>query len=206
MSCILLSFFHGYSRAKLLTGCDCSGTSTPRLSNQLCAHNLARRLALEDSTDGHKTHVGLVHVLLLPHLLALVLHSLVEPVEPHVLQVVSHNLGAGNATVVVERLVHKVAILCENAVCVRVAAVIVDGVKNVVCELELVNIERIALSVGRAGAASHIVDETAGAVDDGTKTVTKFGKNWVEVNGAESIVLFWLTCCTLEGMWEDERS
>jgi hypothetical protein len=110
-------------------------------------------LALEDTTDGHQTRIRLVHVLLLPDLLALELHALVEAVEAHVLLVVADNLAAGNGPAVVKLLVYEVTVLREKAVRVRVAAVVVDGVEDVVGELELLDVDFAALGFCGAGGA-----------------------------------------------------
>ena len=73
----------------------------------------------------------------------------------------------------------------------RVAAVVVDGVEDVLRELELVEVEGVALGLGGA-RGGQVADEVVGAVDDGAEAVAELGEDGVEVDGAESVVLWWL--------------
>lgn len=124
-------------RALLRRAPNASRTTSPRLRNQLRAHNLARRLILKNPRDGKEAKVRLIRVLLLEDFLALVRNGLVEAVERHVLQVIADDFGGGDDAAVVELLLDDVAVLRQHAVRVRVAGEVVDGVEDVVGELDL---------------------------------------------------------------------
>lgn len=82
----------------------------------------------------------------------------------------------------------------EDAVRVRVAAVVVDGVEDVLRELELVEVEGVALGFGGA-RGRQVADEVVGAVDDGAEAVAELGEDGVEVDRAEGVILRWLATC-----------
>jgi hypothetical protein len=114
--------------------------------------------------------------------------ALVESIEPHILQVTPHNLGLGDAPVVVKLLVYNVAVLRQDAIRVSFALKVIDRVENVVFKLDLKEVET-ALFGSRGVILGEITNKIASIVDNGAKAISKFGNNRVEVNRGEGIIL-----------------
>lgn len=116
--------------------------------------------------------------------------ALVEPVEPHVLQVVAHDRRARDAAVVVQRLLDNVAVLREHVALVRVAFKVVDRVEDVVAQVPLVEVDvTLCIGLGRfvVEAVCHVADEAGRAINDGTEAVSELRDDGVQVDAVEHV-------------------
>jgi hypothetical protein len=110
-------------------------TTNLQLAQDLCADHPSRSITVDGSNRLYSVD-WLVLVLLPLNLDTVSLHLVLMPSKCHVSLIRSNDSGARDATIVVKVLLDNVAVLLQDAVCVRVSGKVVDREEDVIIDGE----------------------------------------------------------------------